>query len=115
MTIHVVRLRTETGQRVSTFRTDNGREYVSTNVTAYIAENGIRHETCASNNPEQNGVSERSNRTIMESSLSCLLDLDLPLDLLAEATSCSVYVQNLIHGRTTNTTKHGFLIIANLI
>lgn len=42
----------------------------------------------------------------MESSLSCLLDLDLPLDLWAEATKCSVYVQNRIHGRTKNTTPY---------
>jgi hypothetical protein len=104
--IYVARMNIETGQRISTLRSDNGGEYVSNDFKAYLEEKGIRHETCAPHTPEQDGVSERSNRTIMESSLSSLLDLDLPLDLWAEATSCSVYVQNRIHGRTTTTTPY---------
>lgn len=59
--LYVARLRTGTGQHVSTFRIDNGGEYISTEFDAYLAEYGIRHKTCAQNNPEQDGVSERSN------------------------------------------------------
>jgi len=70
--IFVARIQTETGERISTFRTDSGGEYVSTAFKEYLGENGIRHETCAPHTPEQDGVSERSNRTIMESSLSSL-------------------------------------------
>jgi transposase InsO family protein len=88
----VARIQTETGELFSSFRTDNGGKYVSNAFKEYLEENGIRHETCAPNTPEQDGVSERSNRTIMESSLSSLLNLNLPFDLWAEATSCSVYV-----------------------
>ena len=102
--IFVARIFTETGKRVSTFRTDNGGEYVDSEFQKYLESNGIRHETCAPYTPEQNGVSERANRTLVESALSNLFDLDLPRDLWAEAVNTAVYVKNRINGKTTSKT-----------
>ena len=45
-------------------------------------------------NPQQNGVVERKNRTIMEATREMLHDQDIPMHLWAEATRTVVYVQN---------------------
>ena len=58
--------------RIITLRGDNGGGYTSTNLEACLKEKGIRHETSVAKTPEQNGVSERTNRTILESARSML-------------------------------------------
>ena len=45
-------------------------------------------------NPQQNGISERKNRTIMEAARAMLHDQDIPMHLWAEAARTTVYVQN---------------------
>ena len=100
------RLFNETGKVILTLRSDNGGEYVNEDLQTHLATNGIRHETCAPYTPQQNGVSERSNRTLMESARSILQEKDLPRDLWAEAVNTAVYVNNRIHGSTTTTTPY---------
>ena len=50
-------------------------------------------------NPQQNGVVERKNRTIMEATRAMLHDQDIPMHLWAKATRTIVYVQNCIPHR----------------
>ena len=45
-------------------------------------------------NPQQNGIEERNNRTIMEAAIEMLHDQDLPMHLWVEASRIVVYVQN---------------------
>ena len=51
-------------------------------------------ELTTSYNPQQNGVAERKNRTIMEAARAMLHDQDLPMHLWAEDAKIAVYVQN---------------------
>ena len=51
---------------VKTVRTDNGGEYTSLEFQRFCAEKGIAREFTNPHTPEQNGVSERLNRTIIE-------------------------------------------------
>lgn len=90
----VARLQSETKCRVTTLRSDNGGEYTSGEFEDWLADNGIKHETSAPHTPEQNGVAERDNRTIMEGARSLLHAKDLPLELWAEAVGCTVYILN---------------------
>ena len=55
---------------------------------------GIKRELTTPYNPQQNGVAERKNRTIMEAVKTMIHDQDLPMCLWAEATMAVVYVQN---------------------
>ncbi len=48
------------------------------NLNLYLADEGIRHEFTIPHTPEQNGVSERLNRTLIESVRSMLADSKLP-------------------------------------
>ena len=44
--------------------------------------------------PQQNGVAERKNRSIVEAAKAMIHDQSLPLHLWAEASKTAVYVQN---------------------
>ena len=76
------------------FRTDNGGEYTSNEFQKYCSEKGIAREFTNPHTPEQNGVSERLNRTIMEAVRSMIFHADVPLFLWAEAISTAVYIHN---------------------
>ncbi len=56
----------QTGQKLKTLRSDNGGEYTSGEFADYLRSQGIRHELTVPKNPQQNGVSERFNRTLLE-------------------------------------------------
>ncbi|GKE99233.1 retrovirus-related pol polyprotein from transposon TNT 1-94, partial [Tanacetum coccineum] len=52
--------------QVTTVRIDKGIEFLNKTLHAYFAKEGIRHETSTARTPEQNGVVERRNRTLVE-------------------------------------------------
>nr|GFB18191.1 retrovirus-related Pol polyprotein from transposon TNT 1-94 [Tanacetum cinerariifolium] len=51
---------------VITVRTDRGTEFLNTNLTAFFKEERIEHQTLTAQTPEQNGIDERRNRTLVE-------------------------------------------------
>lgn len=55
----------EAGRRIKMFRTDRGGEYCSKEFEAFCDEQGIRRQFTAAYTPQQNDVSERKNRTIL--------------------------------------------------
>ena len=65
-------------RQLKILRTDNGGEYTSNEFENYLKAEGIRHEKTIPKNPEQNGVAERLNRTLLESTRSMLADSRLP-------------------------------------
>ena len=73
------------GRKVKTIRTDNGGEYTSTRFEEYLKSEGICHERTVPKTPEQNGVAERMNRTLVETVRSMLMDAKLPHKLWGEA------------------------------
>ena len=83
-----------TGQYLKTLRTDNGGEYTSNEFEEYLTKEGIRHETTVPKHPEQNGVAERMNRTIVETARSMLAEAGLPRKFWAEAVCTAVYLRN---------------------
>ena len=72
----------------------HGGEYTSTDFKAYLRTAGIRHELTVPKTPEQNGVAERMNRTLVETVRSMLADTKLPHKFWAEAVSTAVYLRN---------------------
>ncbi|GJR41102.1 retrovirus-related pol polyprotein from transposon TNT 1-94 [Tanacetum coccineum] len=51
---------------VRNIRTDNGTEFVNQTLHSYYKSVGISHETSVARTPQQNGVIERRNRTLVE-------------------------------------------------
>jgi len=79
--------------KLSRFRYDNGREYLSTEIKNYLEEKGILYEFTIRYTPQQNGVAERMNRTIVEKARCILLNSQLEF-FWTEAVVTAVYLIN---------------------
>ncbi|GJW05527.1 integrase, catalytic region, zinc finger, CCHC-type containing protein [Tanacetum coccineum] len=62
-----------------------GTEFLNKTLHAYFKEEGIEHQTSTPRTPEQNGVVERRNRTLVEAARTMLSASKLPLSFWAEA------------------------------
>lgn len=82
------------GNTIKILRTDNGTEYVNHDLESYLRKCGIRYQTTNPYTPEQNGLAERMNRTIVEKARCMLFDSNLSKDFWAEAVNTAVYVIN---------------------
>ncbi|GJZ47783.1 putative ribonuclease H-like domain-containing protein [Tanacetum coccineum] len=80
-------------------RTDNGTEFVNKDLTAYYERVGIFHQKIVPRTPQQNGVVERRNRTLVEAARTMLIFSKAPMFLWAEvvATACYTHNRSLIH------------------
>ncbi|GJU08236.1 retrovirus-related pol polyprotein from transposon TNT 1-94 [Tanacetum coccineum] len=80
-------------------RTDNGTEFVNKDLTDYYESVGITHEKTVSRTPQQIGVVERWNRTLVEAAWTMLIFSKAQLFLWAEVVATACYTQNrsLIH------------------
>ena len=82
------------GMKIKTFRSDNGGEYLSNMFKKFFQVEGIKHETTVPHTPEQNGVSERMNRSLVEAVRTMLHDSNLGKIFWAEALATAVYIRN---------------------
>ena len=64
----------QTEKRIKVLRTDNGTEYESNEFNDFCKEVGIKRKTKTAHTPEQNGVAERKNKTIVEAARAMLCD-----------------------------------------
>nr|GFB02318.1 putative ribonuclease H-like domain-containing protein [Tanacetum cinerariifolium] len=79
---------------VITIRTDRGTEFMNKTLNAFFKEEGIEHQTSTARTPEQNGVVERWNRTLVEAARTMLSASQLPLFFWAKAIATASYTQN---------------------
>lgn len=80
--------------KIKTLRSDNGTEYVNNQFEAFFKEHGITHQKSTPHSPQQNGLSERMNRTILDKTRCMLLDSKLPKHFWAAAVQAAVNVTN---------------------
>ena len=78
------------GKQVKKLRSDNGGEYISEEFAEYFKSRGILHEVAVPYTPQQNGVAECMNRTIIDTVRSMLHHGNLPLSFWAEAVSTAI-------------------------
>ncbi|KAL4318060.1 hypothetical protein GQ457_18G019390 [Hibiscus cannabinus] len=88
------RVENESCCKIQIVRSDNGKEYTSAEFNKFCEEAGIEHQLTAFYTPQQNGVSERRNRFIMEMSRCMLHEKNLPKKFWAEAANTAVFLQN---------------------
>ena len=84
----------ESGRSIKVLRSDRGKEYTSKEFDKFCEDEGVDHQLTVGYAPEQNGVSERKNRTVMEMARSILKDKNLPNIFWAEAVYTAVYLLN---------------------
>ncbi|GJT97531.1 putative ribonuclease H-like domain-containing protein [Tanacetum coccineum] len=83
-------------QKVKTIRCDNGTEFKNKDVIEFCGSKGIKREYSNARTPQQNGVAERKNRTLIEAARTMLADSFLPNTFWAEAVSTACYVFNRV-------------------
>jgi transposase InsO family protein len=84
----------ETRNKLKCLRSDNGGEYCNKEFDSYCSYHGIHREKTVPGTPQENGVSERMNRTIMEHARSMRLHAGFPLQFWVEVVDIVVYLIN---------------------
>ncbi|GJW84213.1 retrovirus-related pol polyprotein from transposon TNT 1-94 [Tanacetum coccineum] len=90
---------------VRNIRTDNGTEFVNKYLTDYYERVSIFHQKTIMRTPQQNGVVERRNHTLVEAARTMLIFSKALMFLWAEvvATACDTQNRSLIHTRHCKT------------
>jgi transposase InsO family protein len=95
----------QTGKSIKRLRTDGGGEYEKW-MGAHLKGSGIIHETTAPYSPDQNGVAERANRTIMERVKAIIAEAKLDKRLWMEIADTVVYLKNRSPTSAVTTTPY---------
>ena len=84
----------ETGKKIKCLRTDNGGEYTDGEFLAFCKQEGIKRQFTVSHTPQQNGVAERMNRTLLERTRAMLQTARLAKSFWAEGVKTACYLIN---------------------
>jgi transposase InsO family protein len=90
----LVKVEVETGRRLRVLRTDNGGEFSSVEFEMYCTEHGIERQYTAPYTPQQNGVDERWNQSVVTMARSLLKSRNVPVKFWGEAVATAVCPQN---------------------
>ncbi|GJR51587.1 putative ribonuclease H-like domain-containing protein [Tanacetum coccineum] len=82
--------------KVKVIRSDNGTEFKNSVMNQFCEMKGIKREFSVARTPQQNGVAERRNRTLIEAARTMLVDSKLPTTFWAEAVNTACYVLNRV-------------------
>nr|GFC91837.1 retrovirus-related Pol polyprotein from transposon TNT 1-94 [Tanacetum cinerariifolium] len=100
--------------KVKIIRCDNGNEFKNADLNQFCALKDIKREFSVTRTPQQNGITERKNRTLIEAAKTLLADSLFPIPFWAEAVNTACYVQNRVlvtkpHNKTPYELLHGRL------
>ncbi|KAB2602155.1 hypothetical protein D8674_003160 [Pyrus ussuriensis x Pyrus communis] len=82
------------GYKIKYLRSDRGGEFLSSEFSDYCNVSGIQRQLTMSYTPQQNGVSERKNITVVEMAKTMLHEKGMPYQFWAEAVHTAVYLLN---------------------
>nr|GFA93736.1 hypothetical protein [Tanacetum cinerariifolium] len=100
--------------KVKIIRCDNGTEFKNSDLNLFCGVKGIKREFSVPRTPQQSGIVERKNRTLIEAARTLLANSLLPIPFWAEAVNTACYVQNRVlvtkpHNKTPYELLHGRL------
>ncbi|UYV70930.1 K02A2.6-like [Cordylochernes scorpioides] len=73
----IERIENSLERKVKSIRSDNGLEFVNSNLKSYFTTKGIEHQKTTFYSPEQNGRSERANRSLIEGTRALMIEAEL--------------------------------------
>jgi hypothetical protein len=91
------RSQNEFNVKIKKIRSDNGSEFKNTQVDDFLDEEGIKHEFSAPYAPQQNGVAERKNRTLIEMARTMLDEYKTSDRFWAEAVNTACHAINRLY------------------
>lgn len=84
----------QTGNKIRTLRTDGGGEYCNNKFGQFLKQYGIEHQKTTPYTPEQNGMAERMNRSLVEKVRCMLFDAHMDIRHWGEAVAAAAYLIN---------------------
>nr|GEY16175.1 retrovirus-related Pol polyprotein from transposon TNT 1-94 [Tanacetum cinerariifolium] len=98
--------------KLKVIRSDDGNEFKNFDLNQFCGLKGIKREFSVPRTPQQNGIAERKNKTLIEAARTMLADSLLPIPFWAEAVNTVCYVQNKVlvtkpHNKTPYELLHG--------
>jgi transposase InsO family protein len=84
----------ETGAAIYCLRTYRGGEFNSIEFKDLCEENGIERQLTSAYTPQQNGIAERTNRSVMDMVRSMMAGKDIPKEFWPEVVNWAIYVLN---------------------
>ncbi|CAK9796277.1 Retrovirus-related Pol polyprotein from transposon TNT 1-94 [Anthophora plagiata] len=96
------RVENETGRKIKILRTDNAKEYLSNSFRNFLEEEGVSRQLSVEHTPQQNGVAERVNRTLVEMARCMKLQANLPDSLWGELINTATYIRNRCATKSLN-------------
>jgi hypothetical protein len=90
----------KTERKIKTVRSDNGTEYTSHYLEDFLKQEGIRHELTVEYTPQQNGVAERKNRSLVETARCLMIQSGLSASFWAEAILTANHIRNRCPSRS---------------
>ena len=92
--------------KIKTLRTDRGREYLSDQFKSFFDEKGIARQLTIPYTPQQNGVAERRNRTLLDMVRSMMAQANLPISFWGDALLTAAYVLNRVPSKSVPSTPY---------
>ncbi|GKD35608.1 gag-pol polyprotein [Tanacetum coccineum] len=92
--VYKARVELDSGKKIKCLRTDNGGEYTGDEFDTFCRQEGIKRQFTTTYTPQQNGVAERMNRTLLERARAMLATASLGKSFWAEAVNTACYVIN---------------------
>jgi hypothetical protein len=83
--------------KVKKIRNDNGSEFKNLQVEEYLVEEGIKHEFSAPYTPQQNGVVERTNMTLIDMARTMLGEYKTPERFWSETVNTACHAINRLY------------------
>ena len=93
-------IQTQFQTKIRVLRTDNGKEYFHSILGDYLLQNGIIHQSSCVDTPQQNGVSKRKNRHLLEVASALMFTMNVPKYLWGDAILTATYLINRLPNRT---------------
>ena len=85
--------------KILTIRSDNGTEFKNYTLDEFLSDEGIKHQYSAPYTPQQNGVAERKNRTLMDAARTMMAKFKSPYNFWAEAINTACHASNQLYLR----------------
>ncbi|KAJ9535808.1 hypothetical protein OSB04_un001040 [Centaurea solstitialis] len=93
-------------KRIKILRLDRGGEYFNHKFDTFCEENGIKHERTSPFTPQQNGLAEQKNQTLVEM-VNCMLNQSgLPINLWGESLLTACHIHNRITSHVIPTSSY---------
>ncbi|KAJ9692402.1 hypothetical protein PVL29_011454 [Vitis rotundifolia] len=87
-------IQTQFNLSIHVLRNDNAREYFSAPFTSFMSQHGILHQSSCAHTPQQNEVTERKNRHLVETARTLLLHSNVPFHFWGDVVLTACYLIN---------------------